>query len=261
MVSVTQRISQIKQPRGGYLPLSKFECIQLNDGVDLYPSENVEGYLVGTVVDYLSRWKQFNDKEDAFHISMLGGIRSGRENETHILLDNIIDLSDDSLINACRLVYFDAYTRGTFPSSDSYDGICPDHETCENIRIMVDRVIDFFQDYGPVTEDGFHLYGGYSDIVDRGDGDFLTEDTVWDIKVLRKDPQSNKTLQLLMYYLMGKRSIDPNFSSVCYIGIYNPRLNRIHRLEVDKLDKGLIYTVETEVIGYSPKNVKTLDDF
>ena len=35
MASVTQRIAQITQPRGGYLKPSDFEKLQLNDGKEL----------------------------------------------------------------------------------------------------------------------------------------------------------------------------------------------------------------------------------
>ncbi len=33
MVSVTQRISKIKQHRGGYIKLKDFNVIELNDGI------------------------------------------------------------------------------------------------------------------------------------------------------------------------------------------------------------------------------------
>lgn len=37
MVSVTQRIKQIKQPRGGYLPVKTFTVTTLDDGQVLNP--------------------------------------------------------------------------------------------------------------------------------------------------------------------------------------------------------------------------------
>ena len=54
MVSVTQRIKQIKQPRGGYLPVNTFTVTTLDDGKVLNAEESIAASLVGTAVDYLS---------------------------------------------------------------------------------------------------------------------------------------------------------------------------------------------------------------
>lgn len=43
MVSVTQRIKQIKQPRGGYLPVKAFTVTTLDDGQALNPEESYCG--------------------------------------------------------------------------------------------------------------------------------------------------------------------------------------------------------------------------
>jgi len=249
MVSVTQRISQIDQPRGGYLPISKFEVIQLDDGKVL-GKENVPGATVGMVVDYLSRWAISGDKRDAFRISLRGALRAGREEEAEMLFDGIKDMTNPSIVNACKLVGFDSYARGVFADYDP-STVNADQETCQNIRIMIDRIHEFHERFGAVTLEGFNLMGGYSRVVDRGDGDFLTEDTVWDLKVLRKDPESKHTLQLLMYYIMGKRSVHEEFGSVTKMGFFNPRLNKVHIIEASKIDPAIIKTVEDEVICYT----------
>lgn len=40
------------------------------------------------------------------------------------------------------------------------------------------------------------------------------------------------------------------FNGIKYLAIVNPRLNRIYRIEVDKIDKSIIDEVKTDVIGY-----------
>lgn len=249
MVSVTQRIAEIKQPRGGYLPMSGFEVINLNDGVILN-EENVSGSTMGMVVDYLTRWAQSKDVEDAFQVSILGARRVDREAEAMRLLSGIKDMSDASIVNACKLVGFDTYARGVFVDYDS-STVNPDHPTCQNIRTLVNRVLSFFNSYGPVTLEGFDLMGGYSRVVDRGSGDFLTKNVLWDLKVMRKDPESKHSLQLLMYYIMGKRSIHKEFDSITKVGFYNPRLNKIYLMDMSKVDPQIIKTVEDEVICYT----------
>ena len=48
---------------------------------------------------------------------------------------------------------------------------------------MVERSLKFVEEYGPIILEGFTFEGGYTDIVQAGDGDFITEDTLWDFKV------------------------------------------------------------------------------
>lgn len=76
--------------------------------------------------------------------------------------------------------------------------IMPDAPTIENIRTMVNRCLNFWEEYGPVIVDGFTFEGGYTDIVSSGDGDYLTRDTLWDLKVSKEAPKNKYTLQLLM---------------------------------------------------------------
>ncbi len=128
--------------------------------------------------------------------------------------------------------------------------INPDGNTIENIIIMVNRSVNFWHIYGPILLDGFTFEGGYSPIVTAGDGDFLTEDTLWDFKVLKNSPNSKYTLQLLMYYIMGKHSIHKEFASIEYLGIFNPRKNIVYRYPVKDISKKTIEIVSHDVIGY-----------
>lgn len=56
MYSVTQRISKIKQPRGGYIKRKDFTCITLEDGIELNSQENIHPSLIGLVIDYMTRF-------------------------------------------------------------------------------------------------------------------------------------------------------------------------------------------------------------
>lgn len=98
--------------------------------------------------------------------------------------------------------------------------------------------------------DGFTFRGGYTETVNSGDGDFTTIDTIWDFKVLKGSIEKKHTLQLLMYWRMGLNSIHLEFNNLKYLGFYNPRLNKVYRIEVDKIPEAIINEVESEVIGY-----------
>ena len=56
MSSVTQKVKEIQQPRGGFLPVKKFKKIELYDEYILNNEENIHASLVGLVVDYMARF-------------------------------------------------------------------------------------------------------------------------------------------------------------------------------------------------------------
>lgn len=97
--------------------------------------------------------------------------------------------------------------------------------------------------------DGFTFEGGYTDVVSSGDGDFTTSDTLWDFKVSKAKPKKEHTLQLLMYWRMGLHSIHSEFKDIQYLGIYNPQLNVVYRISVNKIPVNVIEEVEHDVIG------------
>ena len=98
---------------------------------------------------------------------------------------------------------------------------------------MVERSIAFWKKYGPITKDGFTFEkNGYTKTVDSGDGDYLTEDTLWDFKVSKSKPTNKHTLQLLMYWIMGQHSGKPEFKNITKLGIFNPRLNTVYTLNI-----------------------------
>ena len=268
MKSVTQRVKEIKQPRGGFLPISLFEAIDLNDGVNLYPEENVHSSIVGMAVDYLIRFLNTELSWMAFRTSMIGA-RTAEENGiigsrdvAKKLLANIKGLDDDSIINACKLVSFDVWYGNLLyaQKASTYSDINPNDETIQNIRIIINRSLNFFKQYGPIIKYGFHFfpanhknknfYGGYSGVVSLGEGDFLTSDTMWEFKTNKKKPSSQHTLQLLMYWIMGQHSEQDIFKNISKIGFFNPRLNVIYLLEVSKIPYDTIKVIEDEVICY-----------
>lgn len=250
MKSVTQRIKEIRQPRGGYVNPKLFNEIMLGESEQLNEQENIHPSLVGLAVDYLTRYTLGANVKDAFRISFLGARLINAEFIADSLSSKIKGLDDKSIISACKLVGFDVCFRASIAGYRPVEDIAPNQETIDNIRKMVNRSLKFFDKYGPITKDGFTFEGAYTNVVSTGDGDFLTNDTLWDFKVLKSKPSSAHTLQLLMYYLMGKRSIHDEFEHIHKIGVYNPRLNSIYLLDISDISDDIINLVETEVIGY-----------
>lgn len=216
----------------------------------MHPVENVSPGLVGTAVDYLTRFMSGTSTKEAFKVSELGAHAVRQLGLFEQLLSNVSGLDDDSIVAAVKLSGFDSAYRAGVMAYRPVEDIEPDGDTIENIRVMVERSLRFFEQYGPKVLDGLTFEGGYTGYVATGDGDFLTNDTLWDFKVSKQKLQNKYTLQLLMYWRMGLHSVHPEYKHVKYLGVYNPRMNVVYRLDVSKISADVISTVETEVIGY-----------
>lgn len=249
-VSVTQRIKEIKQPRGGYVKPKDLTVVSLGDGLDVLNSENVNAILIGLSVDYMTRFMTGSSVKDAFRISLMGAHKIGEMDLAQKLLADIEGLDDKSIICAIKLCGFDVCYRVGSSGYKPVQGINPDMDTIANVRVMVERALHFLEVYGPKILDGFTFEGGYTDIVTTGDGDFTTADTLWDFKVSKVSVTKEQTLQLLMYWRMGLHSVHSEFHSVKYLGIYNPRKNEVSRIAVADISQDVIDEVESEVIGY-----------
>ena len=300
MSSVTNRVTEVKQPRGGYVKPSTFAKTVYDDGNHLEENENIHPSIVGMVVDYMTRFLITTDVENAFNISidgycmrmeLLGNsisaedvkksgilkrnkrttieeakrlfiITKDGENGAFSLLEQIKGLDDNSIIAACKIVTYDIWYRNPMIAmgAKNAEDTNPDKQTINNIRILIQRCLLFLEAFGPViAEDfvfaeenkkGIVVKSGYTPTVDSGDGDYLTSDTMWDFKVSRSKLTSKQTLQLLMYYIMGKHSGMDIYKNIKKLGFFNPRLNVMHILNVDDIPEEAIKNVEKEVICY-----------
>lgn len=256
--SVTQRIKQVDQPKGGYIKPKEFKAELLGEGTEaLNSAENVSPILVGLAVDYMTRFMSGTSAEEAFEISVKGASRMDQKAKASKLLSGIKGLDDRSIVNAVKLVGFDVCFRNGGMGYKPVEEINPDVPTAQNVRTMVERSLHFFEVYGPKVLDGFSFEGGYTDVVCKGDGDFTTADTLWDFKVSKTPIKKEHTLQLLMYWRMGLHSIHPEFKDVKYLGIYNPRMNTASRIAVEDISDEVIKKVEKEVIGYEGEIVQS----
>ncbi|MCX0414719.1 hypothetical protein, partial [Clostridium perfringens] len=195
MVSVTQRIKQIKQPRGGYIRPKEFNITILDDNIKLNEKENIHSSLVGLAVDYMTRYSIGTPINEAFKISIMGASIIGESKFAQKLIEEIEGLDDNSIVNACKLVGYDVCCRAGIIGYKPVQNINPDKDTIDNIRYMIKRSLKFIEIYGPIIKDGFTFEGGYTNLVSKGDGDFLTKSTLWDFKVSTKNPTNAHTLQ------------------------------------------------------------------
>ncbi|WP_353113240.1 hypothetical protein [Microbacterium sp.] len=288
---VTQYNSEVKQPRGGFVNPNLLKVTQLDDGLGALDQkqENLHASVVGMAVDYLARLDLVRIAEgeeaigyvrDIFQASLMGAERitdlgvyppakvlaAEAAYELRVVEEPdgtarfVID--EEAVRIVCKLSTYDMGLRGnTFMYNPESSERAPDEVTVSHILTMVERARRLFDERGPVVDDTFLFMseeqyaagerGGYTDLVDGGDGDFLTADTVWDFKVSVSKPTKDHTLQLLMYFLMGKASGLPKFATQTHIAVFNPRLNTIYRLAVDEIPADVIDVVRRDVIGYT----------
>ena len=256
MPSVTQIVGTAHQPRKGYLPLSKFDMTEYSDGSSVSGEYNIHPAIVGLAVDYGTRLAQGAPSREVFSVALAGASLVGALSEAEELLGELDDiagedgvLSSGSIVRICKLSGFDSAFRAGARAYKPVSEIEPDGQTVADIRTLIERTVEFFEDNGPVTDSGFTFSGGYSDSIESGDADYLTADTIWDLKVRKAQPNKNSTLQVLLYYLLSLHSDQPEFKGITKVGIYNPYLQCAWTVSVLDLDESMLREVETEVLG------------
>lgn len=289
MPTVTRIAEAFEQPYGGFLKPSWFDKRELSHGPCPYPyeDETIGPHTCGLAVDYLTRLILSKEKEKAFSISLRGAkiassLFASLLDQAQEWLNGINGLDNQSIVNACKLVTFDVWYRAPSKALKcfwDYPLREPDKKTIANIRHMVESAILFAEEYGPIIDyeitfeppDGDRSdfekmmktheghFGGYTSAVSAGDGDFLTKDTLWDFKASKKKINKVQTLQLLMYYIMGKHSGQKKYEPITQIGIYNPRKDTVFLLDALQIPKNVFRRVEKYVIEYSDEEIKRVN--
>ncbi len=250
MPSITAHIKDISQPRGGYLPVKNAIVTTYDDGRTLVENESVHPSIVGMAVDYLTRIALGTSPEEAFSVSLCGASLIDEEKYSRKLLKRIDGLTPKSIEAACMLSGYDVVVRNGGVGYKDVDDMDVDDDTINNIKIMVTRSVEFWKQNGPIVLNGFTFEGAYTETISSGDGDYLTADTLWDMKVSKNKPNAKQTLQILVYYLMGTRSTHSEFKTITKLGLFNPRLNTSYIFNVADIPQDIIQIVENEVIGY-----------
>ena len=255
-----------------FLKLSDFEKIQLDDRIVLNKKENLDASIVGRTVDYMSRLAYSHDFKKSFYLPLIGlAIAAERKKDNTFFYETLEILwkdmsadvlSDKAITATCRLASFDVWERN--PSQaikyHNIESINPDHETAQNIRCLLKRTLYFynreriFYNRDTVKFDDGYLEGGFTDTVGKGDFDFLTSDTLFDLKVVQeatlKRSAKKYILQILMYWIIGKHSGNEVFKDITKIGFFNPRSNAAYVLNMSKVSPDIIRFVEDYVICY-----------
>lgn len=288
MNSVTDIIKRVEQPRGGFLPIKMFEIEEL--GGDVVRCDNVPPIIVGKVVDSIIHLIIKTDKQKLFKSSLNGYAKRVEyfaqqfsygmnydatyaqiQKEDGIFnINALIDRLDDYLkkediyhliICLCLIHQYDIWDTdfGYISRLTTIESSRPKYYTKGDIRkieVLYQRTViwivsiinkDFRRD---IIFDYKFYPDGYTDKVKYGVGDFVCDNTLFDLKCTKDKPTAYNTLQILIYYVMGLNSNNKLYKNIKYIGLYSPITNKVWRLSVSRISKELIHKVSMEVIGY-----------
>lgn len=255
MASVTKRISQIE--------LSKFEMpIKVSDFViEKIDNDNLtvdipidKRWLVGLAVDYLVRLNSNPSVRptDAFNISLQGAKLVNETSKALKLINSLNnDLESKTIKAACKLCGYDVALRQDPLFYKNIDEINPSATLISSIRVLVERTLHYLSYYGGIKEYGTTFEGGYTDLVDSGDCDYLTGNGLWDLKITDKQMTNTFILQLLAYYTLGMHSerVD-TFKRIKSIGIINPLRSEVYYFKLYKLSNSILNFISHTLLGY-----------
>lgn len=267
MLSVTQRIKYVSQPKNGYIPKGLFQKDIYIDDEEIADIESAYTSIQGMAVDYLTRFILSGNREEAFDISRRGALKIdeffGKSLETkrfNRLLSQIKGLDDDSIIATCRIVAYDSAFRTGRPYIQRIERKDITGELIQNIRVLVSRTLRFFDRIDSIVMNGFSFEGGYTDLVSSGDGDYLTRTRLVELKTSKEQFSSKWSLQVLMYYLLGIHSIHDEFQYVEKLCIFNALQNVSYTIELSEISDEIKYIVSHEILGYKMKRNQGKDD-
>lgn len=234
---VRGRAQQTSQPPGGLLPLTRFHRHDFGGALLTRRTESGPAGTIASAVELIARWDLSCDPRSLAEPSVaaleaIRGVRRGEHSETGpATIASIVRSGDDDM----------------FDELDWEDG---DDETLMHIAEMRARVSRCFERFGnpthsgtwPVRSERFHLVGHI---------DFVSADTIWDLKVSSTGPSKVDLLQLLLYWMAA--SDDPDNSlEIDYVGIYNPRMDAAWRIAVEEIPPDVLSTLESVAMTEQP---------
>ena len=257
--SVKERIMQIKQPAGGYLPLAKFTKMVAEPRPTKEKTENVPIWVVNEAIEFLMRPKivkivtrtadetldKIPEKE---HPEMII-FRKLKEYASQVNPD----FTDSAITAAYKLVMlFESLPEDPFATLEQIKDL-------EFNKTSINYARGFFRAAGLVTMANFINEDSFTKYITNDDekpDKFLTNEAFWLTIATENEPLDEKvTLRLLVQYLMGLHSInDEEFEKVKYLGIYDFTTNTSYLIGISQIDLQVVKDVANKVIGYNNKN-------
>jgi hypothetical protein len=229
-VYVRGRAEQASQPSEGLLPLTRFDRHDFGGALLARRTESGPAGTIASAVELIARWDLSRDpraftESSVAALEAIRGVRRGEHSETGpAAIASMLRSGDDDLF-------------------DEMDWEDDGDETLMHIAEMRARVSRCFERFGkpthsgtwPVQSDRFHLVGHI---------DFVSADTIWDLKVSSTGPSKVDVLQLLLYWLAASDDL-ANSLEIAYVGIFNPRMDTAWRVAVADIPAEVLGALES----------------
>ena len=232
---VRGRAQRTPQPPGGLLPLGSFESHEFGGGLLARSTESGPAGTIASAVELFARWDLADDKRThaeptAAALEAIRAVRRGEHSETGPALIASIFRSDDN---------------------DLLDELgWEDDETLAHIAEMRARVSRCFERFGePVSSNMWQVHSEKFQL--RGHIDFVSSNTIWDLKVSSTKPSNVDLLQLLLYWTVAKDDPDSSLE-VTHVGICNPRRDAAWRIAVADIPVDVIRTLDAIAAAEQP---------
>lgn len=250
MATVTGMVNYLKDvQRYNLMSIRKVEVLEDDELLEPQSLENIAAVILGQAIPNLALVELGQDPELVYRPTFLGIKIFG------IFNDDVEDLNFPDCVmketrdynKALKLSSYESYYR-----VGSKSEVKPaNKETIKNIEIMIERIKSFLKEQKEIINVAGELDGAYTNKIHKGEYDILTKNALIDIKIRKTNATSRDLLQIIIYYLMGRKSMDKkHFNDIERLMIYNPRLNRIYYIDVEDLSDELISLIEKEIIGY-----------
>lgn len=238
MANLIERIQEIDNSW-----VKNINTIEFSKGVfeddNILESENLTPSHVASVVNRLALRLNGMSQRNAFAKGVYGFLIKRKclelsNNDELAELRWINYLNEKNIMKACKLCSYDIWVDNySYAKNRNPEYIEPSKSTIRNIEIMTKRAMDFLEMNGPVKRVGFDFKEGYTNKLSSLTGEYLTEKTLWIIRTSMYEPTLLDKLEIVIQYIMAKRSEDEQLEKVTQFGIYNPR-------------KNICYVVDTE---------------
>lgn len=202
MFSVTQFIRRV----GMSLPQTYTVKVQrfVKDDIQL-DTDSESMWLFGLATDYLARLVFGDNPQKAFEISLKGAKNVGELNKATELLKSVnTSLDNKCIINACKLCAYDVAYRTSPALYSNVDNINPSEKTISKIRVLVKRTVKFLKQNSKWVDYDIDFPRGYSELISKGDCDYITDEALWDLKVTN-DKTAKKKICFINFTLLRIR--------------------------------------------------------
>jgi hypothetical protein len=235
---VRGRAQRIPQPSGGLLPLAMFERHEFGGSLLARSTESGPAGTIASAVELFARWDLAEDpralaEPSAAALEAIRAVRRGEHSEAGpAIIGSIFRNDENDLLE--EFVWEDE----------------EDDETLAHIAEMRARVSRCFERFGElVSPDLRQVHSEKFQL--RGHLDFVSTNTIWDLKVSSTKPNNVDLLQLVLYWIVAKDDPD-NGLEITHVGICNPRRDTAWRIAVADISSSVLRTLEAVASAEQP---------